>query len=208
MKQDARVTQVRPTTPDGVADAVVQLVSTRKGRIRLAIDGAPAARPDELAALVVAALGPRPALHVRADAYLRQASLRFEHGRDNPDAWLDEWLDVRALRREVLDDFVETGWVLPALRDPISDRSLRATPVELPGDAVVIVSGSALLGRGLPFDVCVHIRLSPQALARRTPADQAWILPALARYEQERDPEDLADLVVRADDPRHPAVVI
>jgi hypothetical protein len=64
-----------------------------------------------------------------------------------------------------------------------------------------------LLGRWLPFDVTVHVRLSPAALARRTPPDEAWTLPALERYAQERDPEGAADLVVRADDPRHPALV-
>jgi hypothetical protein len=73
---------------------------------------------------------------------------------------------------------------------------------------VVVVSGSVLLGRGLPFDVAVHLALSPGALVRRTPPDQAWTLPALARYAAERDPLGAADLVVRWDDPRHPAIVV
>jgi hypothetical protein len=64
-----------------------------------------------------------------------------------------------------------------------------------------------LLGRGLPFDLAVHVHLTPAALARRTPDDQDWTLPALARYERERDPALLADLVVRADDPLRPALV-
>jgi hypothetical protein len=72
---------------------------------------------------------------------------------------------------------------------------------------VVVVSGSVLLGRWLPFDVSVHVRLSPSALARRTPVDELWTLPALERYAAERAPETTADLVVRADDPRHPALV-
>jgi len=84
---------------------------------------------------------------------------------------------------------------------------VRASVVELPPDAVVVVSGSVLLGRGLPFDVTVHVRVSAAALRRRTPADEAWTLPALERYAEERDPEGLADLVVRADDPQHPALV-
>jgi len=53
----------------------------------------------------------------------------------------------------------------------------------------------------------VHLRLSSAALVRRTPVDQAWTLPALARYAVERDPESSADLVVRVDDARHPALV-
>ena len=112
-----------------------------------------------------------------------------------------------ALRREVLDPCAESGRVLPALRDPVTDRSLRAAFVELPADGVVIVAGPVLLGRGLPFDLAVHVQLSQGALARRTPDDQDWTLPALARYERERNPAALADLVMRADDPLRPALV-
>lgn len=155
---------------------------------------------------MVEALSPRRALHVRADHFWRPASLRLEHGREDPDAWLDGWLDDDALRREVLDPHAAGGPVLPGLRDPATDRSLRMTPVTLPGDGVVVVSGSVLLGRWLPFDVAVHVRLSPAALRRRTPLEQAWTLAALDRYAEERGPEEAADLVVRADDPRHPAL--
>jgi hypothetical protein len=72
---------------------------------------------------------------------------------------------------------------------------------------VVIVSGPLLLGRGLPFDVTIHLDLSTGALARRTPPELAWTLPAYARYAQEVDPTARADIVVRADDPRHPALL-
>jgi hypothetical protein len=43
---------------------------------------------------------------------------------------------------------------------------------------------------------------------RRTPDADAWTLPALGRYVAERRPLDVADLVVRYDDPRHPAIVV
>ena len=198
---------VLPATPEGVVAAVAALLAARPGRVRLAIDGAPAADPGGLADRVASALAPRRAVVVHADRFWRPASQRLERGRNEPDAWLDQWLDAAALRREVLDSFVETGRVLPELRDPGTDRSSRAPILELPIDAIVVVCGSALLGRGLVFDVAVHIRLSPGALARRTPGDQAWILPALARYAAERDPEGIADLVVRADDPLRPALV-
>jgi len=200
------VTEVRATTPVGVVDAVVALLRARPGRVRLVIDGADAADPHGLGARVVAALAPRPALQVRADSYWRPAGQRLEFGHHDDMAWLDDWLDEDALRREVLDPFVATGRVLPALRDPVTDRSVRAVVVQLPPDAVVVVSGSVLLGRGLPFDVTVHVRLSPAALHRRTPADQSWTLPALERYIEERDPEARADLVIRADDPIRPAL--
>jgi len=72
---------------------------------------------------------------------------------------------------------------------------------------VLLVSGALLLGRGLPFDLTVHLALSPGALRRGTPPEWAWTLPAYARYDAEVDPALLADIVIRADDPDHPAVV-
>ena len=197
----------QPSTPAGVVDAVVSLISIRPGRLRVAIDGAPAAEPENLAEQVVRELAPRRSLLVRADHFWRQASLRLEDGRHDADAWLDHWLDEAALRREVLDPCATTGRVLPALRDPITDRSLRSVRVERPPDGVVIVAGSVLLGRGLPFDVAVHVHLTQAALVRRTDESQGWTLPALTRYERERNPAALANLVVRADDPLRPALV-
>lgn len=196
---------VRASSPEGVVEAVASLLGP--GRVRVLLDGADAADPGGLGDRLAAALAPRPAVHVRASSYWRPAGQRFEWGKQDEDAFLHDWLDDGALRREVLDGFPSTGRVLPALRDPVTDRSVRAAVVTLPDDGVVVVSGAVLLGRGLPVDVAVHLRLSPAALVRRTPEVEAWTLPALARYVAEHDPESLADLVVRVDDPRHPALV-
>ena len=203
--------RVRATTPEGVIETLVALVDVRPGRVRVAVDGADAAQPHELGATLATALTgmtSRAAVHVRADSFWRPAGQRFEWGKRDEEAWLHDWLDEQALRREVLDGFPTTGRVLPALLDPVTDRSARAAYVDLPHDGVVVVSGSVLLGRGLAFDVAVHLRLTPAALARRTPDTDAWTLPALGRYVAERDPESLADVVVRCDDPRHPALVV
>ena len=199
---------IEPSTPTGVVAAICRRIGERAGHVTVAIDGAPAADPDRLAEQVVAALNGRPSLHVRADRFWRQASLRLEHGRTNPDAWLDDWLDTGALQREVLERFAAGGQALPGLRDPATDRPLRAEPVDLGPTGVVVVSGSALLGRWLSVDLSIHVHLSASALARRTNADQAWQLPGVGRYEQESAPDELADLVVRADDPLRPALVL
>jgi hypothetical protein len=53
----------------------------------------------------------------------------------------------------------------------------------------------------------VHLDVSPAALARRMPDDLRWTMPAYARYRDEVDPASFADLVVRVDDLKHPAVV-
>jgi len=201
------VADVVPTTPEGAIAAIVALLPSGPDRPRVAIDGAPGAAPDELAELLVAALAPRRALHVRADHFWRPASERFEFGRHDPDAWLGRWLDTRTLEREVLHACAAGGRVLPGLRDPLTDRSMRVARVSLPPGAVLVVSGSALLGRGLSFDAAVHMHLTPGALLRRTASEDRWILPALDAYEATIRPDEIADLVVRADDPRHPALV-
>ncbi|TBL27100.1 uridine kinase, partial [Verrucosispora sp. SN26_14.1] len=94
-----------------------------------------------------------------------------------------------------------------SLWDAGADRASRADYVALPPGGVVLVSGTFLLGGGLPFDVVVHLELSPGALSRRTAPDLAWTLPAFARYADEVAPATFADLVVRADDARRPAIV-
>lgn len=196
---------VEPVTPEGVVAAVLALVDGRPGRVRLAVDGAPAAEAHALGAAVAERHG--RAVHVRAEGFWRPAGQRFEHGRDDPDAWLDVWLDDGALEREVLVRAVERGEVLPALRDPETDRSVRLDPVRVPDPGLVVVSGAGLLGRWLPFDVTVHLQVSEAALGRRLPPEQGWLVGALGRYAEERSPAESADLVVRLEDPRHPALV-
>jgi hypothetical protein len=96
--------------------------------------------------------------------------------------------------------------VLPRLWDASADRAYRDRYVDLPPDGVVVLAGALLLGRGLPLELAVHLRMSAAALARRLPDDLAWTLPAYARYEQERDPAGEADLLVLADHPERPAI--
>jgi hypothetical protein len=118
---------------------------------------------------------------------------------------------VEAIRREVLDPLGPGGsrrW-LPALWDPARDRATRARYATARDDAVVIVRGWFLLGAGLPWDVTVHLAVSPAARRRRVPLDDAAReLPAYDRYDEEATPTDVADVVVRCDDPRHPAMVV
>jgi hypothetical protein len=100
-----------------------------------------------------------------------------------------------------------TGRVRPAHWDAAADRAVRGGEVEVPPGGVLLLSGALLLGGGLDVDLTVHLEQSPAALARRTPPELAWTLPAYARYAAEVAPAAWADVVVRMDDPRHPAVV-
>ena len=184
---------------------MLALVEGRSGRVRLAIDGAPADEAHALAEQVVAAHG--RAVHVRAEGFWRPAGQRFEHGREDPDDWLDVWLDDGALEREVLLRAARHGVVVPAIRDPQTERSVRNPGVPVPDPGLVVVSGSGLLGRSLSFDVAVHLQASPAALRRRLPPAEQWLVEPLQRYAEERAPASSADLVVRTEDPRRPALV-
>ncbi len=147
---------------------------------------------------------------MRVQDFWRPASLRLERGREDPDALLDEWVDVAGLRREVLDAVGPggSGRYLPSLRDPATSRSTRAAYVEAEPGLVVVLDGALCLGLGLALDLTVHLALRPATLARRTAPDAAWTLAAYGRYAEEVRPEDVADVVVRVDDPRHPALVV
>ncbi|UCM87285.1 nucleoside/nucleotide kinase family protein [Streptomyces marincola] len=183
--------------------------SDEGGWPRVLIDGAPAARPGERARELAEALRlkGRPALLVGAEGFLRAASLRLEYGRHDADAYYDLWLDTGALWREVFTptDAGGSGRVLPDLWDAERDRATRSPYVTLPPGGVLLVHGTFLLGRWFPAELAVHLSLSPAALARRTDEAERWTLPAFARYEAEVDPAAVADVVVRADDPRRPA---
>jgi hypothetical protein len=180
--------------------------------LRVAVDGPEVAAPDRLAAALadrLPALG-RPAVVVPADGFYRPASLRLEHGRTDPDARYTDWLDAGALTREVLAPVGPggSGEYLPVLWDVERDRAARARARPAPADGVLLVPGALLQGIGLPFDVVVHLRMSPAARRRLTPPEQAWELPAFDRYDDEVDPAGLADAVVLADHPDRPALVL
>ncbi|GAA1774284.1 uridine kinase [Actinomadura chokoriensis] len=205
--------RVRPISPSLVVTELSERIaaSGRGSWLRVAIDGAPPAAPSDLADALVSplrALG-RDVVRVSADDFLRPASLRYEFGRDDPDLYYDEWLDVNGLVREVLGPLEPsgTGKVLPSLWDADLDRATRARYVSLQPGGICLLDGSLLLGRGLPFELTVHLTLSRGALARRMPDDRSWTIPAYARYEREADPLRAADVVLKVDDPGHPALV-
>lgn len=206
--------RVRPVTFDVLVEELAdRLAADESGRrVRVAIDGAPAADPAALADALVDPLRVRgrPAVRVSTDDFLRPASVRLEFGRTNPDSFYTGWLDEAALRREVLDPAGPggSGRIVTRLWDARVDRATREPYVELPPTAVVLVSGPLLLGAGLPFEFTVHLELSAAALDRRIDPELRWTLPAYARYGLEVDPASFADVVVRVDDPRHPALVL
>lgn len=150
----------------------------------------------------LAAAGRAP-LRVRSGDFWRPAGERFSYGREDAQAYREHWLDAAALEREVLgrDDSV-----LPALRDVGRDRSARRERVALGKRSVLLVDGVLLLGRGLTADLVIHLALTPAALLRR--GVPAWQLPAHADYARDARPADSCDVLVRAEDPLRPAVLL
>jgi hypothetical protein len=197
----------QPVAPAELPDRLADRLAASPGLIRVAIDGPPAAGPGDLAAALIEPLRARgrPAVHVDARFFWRDASLRFEHGREDLESY-PTWLDADALRREVLEPAATEQRYLPSLRDPTTNRSTRATAEPLSAEAVVLVSGALLLADGLPFDRVIHLALSPAARRRRTPADEAWTLPAYDDYDARVRPAEVADVAIKLDDVRHPAV--
>lgn len=199
-----------PLSPGALVDEVSRrcLGLGAERVVRVAVDGADAAAPAELADAVAerVELAGRPCARVSLVHWWRPASVRLEHGRD-AEAYR-RWFDLDALAREVLDPLGPGGsgeW-LPTLWDSESDRSTRARRRSAAPGAVLVVDGPMLLGQGLPLELGVHLHLSRAALLRRTPDAHRWTVDALVEHEEETGVDALADLLVRAEHADRPAL--
>jgi len=205
--------RVEPVTEEVLVSRLVDLVVARPATsaVRVLLDGHPSTCPGALADSLVEPLraAGRPTARIRVDDFLRPASLRLEMGRHDPDSLLDGWIDVGSLNREVLSAVGPEGQgrYLPSLRDPVTDRATRAPYVDAPLGLVVLLDGSLAMGRWLDVDLTVHLSLRSSTIARRTAEADRWTLEAYARYSEEAEPEATADVVVRVDDARRPALL-
>ncbi len=185
--------------------------------MRLAVDGPVPADAAALADAVAAALAARPVpvARIRAEHWLRARSLRLEHGPADPQAYLEGWYDVHALRREVLDPLGDAtpgqaAGYLPRLRDAATDRSFRDPRADAPAGTVAVLDVPFLARWETRDAVDVHVLLdvSPAARARRVPPDDAArVLSAWQDYLDWFSPADAAAVVVRHDRPTHPALL-
>jgi len=170
--------------------------------VRVLIDGVGARALSDALVPGLSAFGRAP-LQVSSGDFLRPAGERYEWGREDAEAFRTTWLDARALDREVLS---RAGGYLPQLWDAEADRSARRAVEPVPPGAVLLVDGVLLLGRGLPAEVSVHLALSPSALGRR--GVPPWQLAAFAEYDRQVRPGETCDVLVRAEDPLRPALLV
>ncbi|MFC9840090.1 hypothetical protein ACFVKB_40885 [Rhodococcus sp. NPDC127530] len=200
------MTMFTPTSPDGLVALVSERCLAVHGTAVVAIDAPDGADPLPLADAVCVSLREqgRPCDVVSLHDYVRPASLRFEHGRDDELSYRTLWFDYDALNREVVRSVRTDRRWLPRLWDEDEDRSARCARVPAADGQVLLVTGPMLLGRDLDFDVTVQLHLGEGALLRRTPADQRWTVPALLRRAADVTAEP--DLLVRYDHPPRPAV--
>ncbi len=149
-------------------------------------------------------------IRVRVETFWRDASLRLEYGHTDVESFRHGWVDVAALRRELLEPLGPggTGVYVAALRDPATNRATRQPRQLAAKNAVLLLSGELLLDQGLVFDRTIHLSMSPSARRRHTPPEQGWTLEAHDEYDAECHPDDRADIIVRLNDPRHPAIGI
>ncbi|MGW6425244.1 hypothetical protein ACWF82_21455 [Nocardia sp. NPDC055053] len=195
-----------PTSPAAMAGIVADRLAELPGRRVLAVDGADAAAPVELARRIADTLSARgrSAAVVSLHDFVRPASLRMEYGRDDEWSYRTAWFDYDAVRREILGALRSSGRWLPALWDEDRDRSARAAVRTAPADLVLVLAGPMLLGRGLDVDLTVRLELSEQAALRRTPPDQHWTLPALRDHAT--DNPETATWTLRWDHPDRAAL--
>ncbi|MEU4315410.1 hypothetical protein [Nocardia sp. NPDC024068] len=194
-----------PITPDALVELLTERLRVLDGHRVVAVDGADAAHPLEFAHHAAGRVRDdgRPAEVISVHDFVRPASLRMEFGRDEI-SYRTGWFDYEALRREVLDPIHRTGTWLPALWDEAADRSARARPHTALPATVLFVAGPMLLGRGLSFDLTVRLDLGAAALARGTPGEDAWTVPALLAHDRHHN--ETPTYFIRWDHPDRPAL--
>ncbi|WP_433633046.1 hypothetical protein [Nocardia sp. CA-120079] len=197
-----------PITRDGLVELITNRILELNGRMLTAIDGADAAEPVAIADRVAGELRDtgRAAEVVSLHDYIRPASLRMEFGRTDEMSYRTAWFDYPALDREVIRALRHDARWLPALWDEDRDRSARSPIRAAAPDTVLLVAGPMLLGRGLHFDLTVHLDMSERALHRRTPPDDRWTIPALLGHD--RDNPSNPTFFIRWEHPDRPALRI
>lgn len=197
-----------PLTPRQLATRLAAWIDGfSNGRVAVGFDGDEAVGTPELADQVSAALlaRDRPGIRISTRWWWRAASLRLEYGKHDVESRLTNWVDVGALRREVIEPLspAGAGRYLTRLRDPIRDRAIRDSSRDAPPNAVLLLDGAMLATHELALDLTVRVGVSAGRLARALPDDRQWEVAAFAEYHRRWPPPRV---VLSYDHPAAPAV--
>jgi uridine kinase len=149
---------------------------------------------------------------------------RHRQGRASAAGYLDDSFDPSALRRLVIDPVAAGATsIVPAAYDLAEDRPLRARPVPLPADGVVLVEGSFLLVPDLAgcWDLSVLVVADPRRVLERGLVRDADLgapeqvrelylrryLAAEELHQERDDPWSRADVVVDMSEPSAPTLL-
>jgi len=182
----------------GVADAV--LVRYGRGRMIVAVTGPAGAGDAALADDLQAVLAERDHAVFRAHVadFHRSRAAQAAYGPDTPERYLRHGIDEAALMRSLVDPFRLGGSAAFVTRvlDPARDAWVEPRWITGPEDAILIIDGRFLLRDRLArrWDYRVAVAADP-------------VDPADVLAYAERDPREVADLVIDLTDPALPRPV-
>ena len=190
----------------------------------VAVDGMPCVGKTVLAAelgTVVSGAG-RHVVPVSYDDFHHPAEVRHRRDRLSAEGYLLDSYDATALRRLVLEPATRGRPVTPRSFDLATDEPVRAEPVAVRGDSIVLVDGEFVLAAAEQgWDLAVLLVADPTAVLERalvrdadlgTPAQVRELyvrryLAAWSLYEDRADPWSRADVVVDLTDPLQPRLL-
>jgi uridine kinase len=194
--------------------------------VRVAIDGRPAAGKTTLADELAVVLRNRGRAVIRAsiEGFLLPRAQRYRRGEDSPRGCYHDSFDFDALHRVLLDPLGPNGdrRFQPAVYDRDTDTALAPPVTTAAADAVLLFDGVFLLRPELidRWDLRIFVSAAfEETLARARIRDSApsgsavrveqrfrnRYLPSQQHYFDTVGPTDLADVVVRNDEPERPA---
>lgn len=190
----------------------------------VAVDGMSCVGKTVLAAelgTVVSGAG-RHVVPVSYDDFHHPAEVRHRRDRLSAEGYLLDSYDAAALRRLVLEPATLGRPVTPGSFDLATDEPVRAEPVAVRDDSIVLVDGEFVLAAAEPgWDLAVLLVADPTAVLERalvrdadlgTPAQVRELyvrryLAAWSLYEDRADPWSRADVVVDLTDPLQPRLL-
>lgn len=140
----------------------------RDRRVIVAVDGVDGAGKTTFAD-ALAGLVDRPAVRASADDFLNPSAVRYRRGRESPEGFFLDSVDLRTLCELLLDPFRAGRPFRRRAFDVVDDEPVEAPPEVAPRDAALLLDGlflhrQELLGR---WDASILLDVPPAVSAQR-----------------------------------------